>query len=130
MIVHELIASRVVIAGPDGRPRIELGLVNGEPAIRIFDAEGAERIRLGLERDVDPEPVHAGLVAELRMTATDDGGEVTLTAAHSNYAAIDISSLAGERKGAAAGAWIEANGESLQALAHGSDGGKTFTWNG
>ena len=97
--------------------------------LRLFDADGAERIRLGLERDVDPEPEHAGLVAELRMTATNDAGEVILTAAHGNYAAIDISSLAGERKGAEAGAWIEAKDERLEAFVRGSAGGTAFTWN-
>ncbi len=111
----EVIASRVVINGPDGQPRIDIGLVGGEPAIRIFDSSGTERIRLGLGEIVDEDPTHAGLAAELRLNATDDGGEVQLSAANAGNASIAVSGeiLTGERN--AAGAWIEANEGRIEA---------------
>ncbi len=111
----ELIASRLVIPGPNGRPRIELGLVNGEPAIRLFDAEGNERVRLSLDRDIEEDPEYAGLAAELRLTATDDGGEVLLTAANAGNAFIAVSGERLAAKRTAAGAWIEANVGRLEA---------------
>lgn len=74
----ELIADRIVIPDSEGRPRIEIGLVDGEPAIRIFDTDGNVRVRLGLEHWVDEEPEYSGLVAELRLRGGDGGGEAIL----------------------------------------------------
>ncbi|MBI6545636.1 MAG: hypothetical protein HY692_02520 [Cyanobacteria bacterium NC_groundwater_1444_Ag_S-0.65um_54_12] len=111
----DLVGDKLIIRGPDGRRRIELGLIDGEPAIRIFDGAGQERIRLGLERDVDEDPEYAGLAAELRLTATDDGGEVGLTAAHGGNASISVRGEARGNRHDGAGAWIEANRERIEA---------------
>ncbi len=122
----ELIARRIVIPGPDGRPRIELGLVDGEPAIRLFDAEGKERIRLGFDRDVDEKPEHSGLIAELRLTAADDGGEVVLTAAFGAYAALQIRSTGHETVSSITGVLIEAKDGRVEASLHDEVGGMTL----
>ena len=109
---HEIIASRLVIQGPNGRPRIELGLVDGDPVLRMFDAGGHERIRLGFGRDDFDD--HGGPVAELRLTATDDGGEAVVTAAYGNHASIGISGEVSKVDRTAAGAWLEANEDRLE----------------
>ncbi len=114
----EVTAARVVIPGPDGRPRIEIGLVDGEPAIRFFDSHGKERIRLGFDHDVDEKPEYSGLVAELRLTAADDGGEVSLTAAYGAYAAIEMRSRGLEAGRRIVGALVEAKEGRVEASLH------------
>ena len=65
------------------------------------------------DRDSDDEP--GGLVAELRLTATDDGGKVLLSAAYGGNASIAVSGETSMTERTAAGAWIEANEGRIEA---------------
>ncbi len=129
-ILPEIRAARLVVPDAAGNPRIVLDLNDqGDPAIRLLDADGNVRIRLGLEHDVDSEPEYCGLIAELRLSGGDGGGEATLAASYANYAAIEIGAVSHGSEDEAAGAWIEAKeGRRLEAMLHDRPGGDGWSF--
>ena len=128
-ILPEIRTARLVIPDAAGSPRIILDLNDqGDPAIRLLDADGNVRIRLGLKRDVDEEPEYCGLIAELRLSGGDGGGEASLVASYDNYAAIEISASRHGSDEEAAGAWVEAKEGRIEANLHDRPGGDGWSF--